>query len=207
MAITGARFRHALAPPPLLRAGGIWVVGAGHQDKRGGDAAFADARTEQPALIRISSGCSRFAVDGGRPTALAAGSVAVLMPGHRYSYGPDPRCREQWVMFEGPLVEAFAAAGVLAADRPVRRPRDRRLGAAWRRMVEAFAAGGPRAGALATAALIEVLHRLAEAPEGEDADDLAERAVALIQADPSAPWSMHGLAARLGVSVHRLRRR
>lgn len=207
MAIIGARFRHALTPSPLLRAGGLWVVRAGHEDKRGSDAGFVDARTEQPALIRISSGCGRFAVDGGPTVAMPAGSVAVLMPGHMYSYGPDPRCREQWVMFEGPLVQAFVMAGVLVPERPVRQPRDGRLGAAWRRMVEAFAVGGPRAGSLATAALIEVLHRLADAPEGSDADDLAERVVTLIQRDPAAAWSMHGLAATLGISVHRLRRR
>jgi transcriptional regulator GlxA family with amidase domain len=113
------------------------------------------------------------------------------------------------VLFEGPLIDAFIAAGVLDPLRPVRRPRDPRIAAAWRRMLRGFADGPAHGPAIATTALLEILHRVARDTGGGDrraGPDLADLATARIHAAPERSWTAHRLATELGVSVHRLRR-
>jgi AraC-like DNA-binding protein len=188
------------APTPLgrVRLAGTLAASAGVRSRRLGG----------HAIVYVVEGGGRYADELGADVAVRAGDLILVAPGVRHSYGP-PRggaWDELYVAFDGPVFDLWRELGVLDPRRPVRRlePVEHWLG-----RLRGFAER-PQ---LATAGDREVhvcrFLLLLTAMLAADREPLtwAQRASALLRADPGGAVPLPEVAARLGMGYESFRKR
>ncbi len=198
----GTRVAFQGAPPtPLgrLELGGAVVGG------RGLPSAPLRVLGSHAVVVCVSGGVYEDAA--GTRAQLAAGDAVVVFPELPHRYGPrrGGRWDEFFVVFDGPVFELLRRVGVLDPRRPVL-PRP---SSEWVQRVAAFV-DRPRAATAAAgcAEVAELAGLLAETGAGvHDRGGWLARARSLLDADLAAPLDLQGVAAELGMSAERFRKR
>jgi AraC-like DNA-binding protein len=161
------------------------------------------------AIVYVIEGGGEYADALGHERVVRAGDMIVVFPslGHRYGPAPGQMWREVYLVFEGAAFEAWEAAGVLDASRPVLHVEPV---ATWRRRLTSVLDASPPmtpAGALVEVCrlqqlLADVLAANDATPHGRDVTWLAQARSAL-ESDTPLPE----VARELHCSYATLRRR
>jgi AraC-like DNA-binding protein len=165
-------------------------------------------RQRDVQLVLVHAGSARIAVDGVARPRLAAGSVALLLPGHteRFAFADDAPTRHAWVQvgLEAPppgLMERLRAL-------PVALPASGALSELVRAAVAASRSPLPTAAPLVAALAAASLWRYVGEGEAGVPGDVVDRARRIIHARLADPGlDLGGLAAAVNVSPAHLVRR
>ena len=164
-------------------------------------------------LVYISHGQGHFTGAGGRRQAVGEGSMLLVFPGIRHSYGPerDTGWDEQWVGFRGPLADRLVEEGFFGPERPVLHPglRDD-LVHDYNELIGIARAERPGYQYELGAIVYRLLSRLASTVERAEqhsrAEELATRARAWMEARVESELEIEDLARELGLSYENFRR-
>jgi AraC family transcriptional regulator of arabinose operon len=153
-------------------------------------------RQDDVQLVLVHSGSARIAIDGGAPATYHAGSVALLLPGHReeFAFADDVATHHSWI--QAHFIEPPDLAGL---------PRALPISAALAALVrEALAAARtplptsrPLVAALAAAALLRYAGEAGSRADRDDAVDRAREYLHAHLADPGLDLSRIARAAHV----------
>ena len=185
-----------MTPGPTLRRLGLFCLGAGEQSNP--PAPGPERALGCYAAVLVRSGEGELLHGPQRTvTPVRAPAVLWLFPGVLHGYRPGRSgWRQAWTLFDGPAAAAYNSFGHLDPDRPVQ-PAHPRIDRAFAKLLQVCRRPG------ADLHAVPVLHQLlgaAGSAEGADTT-LADRLRDLACTAGSVP----GYAARLGVTVSRLR--
>lgn len=185
-----------LTPSPVERELGLFCLGTGERRRTTGHG--PERALGCHAAVLVSAGTGHLLHGPDRVlTPVDAPAVLWLFPGVLHAYRPDPPgWRQSWVLFDGPAATAYAALGHLDPARPVTPVTDRVA------VERAFAKVLDRAD---DALVVPALHELVLTVTRAAPDDADARLVARLRELAGTPDTVAGHAARLGVSVSRLR--
>lgn len=161
------------------------------------------------ALVYVLEGGGEYSDERGQQRDLTAGDLVVVFPslGHRYGPKPGQTWREVYVVFEGPVFDAWAGAGLLDVSTPVLRVEPV---TSWRRRLMSVLDAMPPTSAIGSLVevcrmqqlLADILSANDPVPHGHDSTWLAQ-ARATLEEDAPLP----AVARALHCSYATLRRR
>ncbi|MER7577635.1 AraC family transcriptional regulator [Streptomyces sp. NPDC126514] len=187
---------------PQTRLGRILLAGEVSDADPG---PFNGPRT-QPGwvLSHVIEGSGTYRHDDGREQPIVPGTLTVVAPGVRHTYGtlPGGRWTEQFAVVTGPLFTTLADVGILVGNgpRPLRAP----LPATVFRTV--FGARPAIAGEHQLLALADWLVDAGPTADSAPSSPI-ERACILLTADLGAPVDLRAVAAAVGLPYDTFRRR
>jgi AraC-like DNA-binding protein len=164
-------------------------------------------------LIYISHGVGHFTEAAGRRHRVEEGTLLLVFPGVRHSYGPDKATGwdEQWAGFRGPLADQLVAHGFFSPGRPVLHPglRDD-LVREFNDLIDIARAERPgfqyELGALVYRLLSRLASAALRAEQHSRAEELATLARAWMEARVESGLEVETLARELGLSYENFRR-
>jgi AraC-like DNA-binding protein len=165
------------------------------------------------AAVYLVDGLGFYADENGLSQTVRAGDLIILFPTLAHAYGPRPgkHWTEFYLVFDGPTFELWEANGIFNPARPIHHvePVDH-----WLQRLEAILGASRQPGF--SPPLVELCRlqlTLAEMLSGERWQEAGEepawtaRACALLESDLSRDLNWHQLAADLGMSYDRFRKR
>ncbi|GAA3117030.1 AraC-like DNA-binding protein [Kribbella aluminosa] len=197
-----------LTPGAAHRRLGLFCLGVGEERNPPGPTAERALGCHAAVLLRAGHGALLHG-PSRRITEVRAPAVLWLFPGVLHGYRPTGSGWTQaWVLYDGPAAAAYSALGYLDPERPVL-PLDARSGnrlrveQAFGRLLDLCRQPHPAADVRAVPALHELLIGAGQATPstGPDDSELVER----LRDGACTPTSVPGHAARLGITVPRLR--
>ena len=204
-------------PSAAHRELGLWVNAVGFHRGRVPPGIVADRRLSSFGAVWISEGVGWFESEHCVRQCVGAGTMLWLFPGERHSYATGPGGSatwvEQWVLFGGPLAEAFERNGFLSRQRPVIKiGADPDIRALFTRLEETFIRSGPLAVPMAaalTSQTIVTLHGISSGlwREADGSEPLSAHAIRIIRHEAVRGLDPASLAERLHTGYSTLRRR
>jgi AraC family transcriptional regulator, arabinose operon regulatory protein len=195
---------------------GLWVNGAGYTSSQQPAAKPWRRVLGSYAGVYVSRGHGWFHSEPTGKVDVKPGHLFWLFPTIEHAYSPNlgNTWAEQWVIFDGPVAQAFERHGFMLPANPFVQVGDNpEVAGLFGRLEDAFLRSGPLAVPLAsaiTSQIIVVVHGLANGfftNEGGRGDPVVAEALRIIEQEAASGLDPESLADRLHVGYSTLRRR
>jgi AraC family transcriptional regulator, arabinose operon regulatory protein len=203
-------------PSAAQRELGLWVSGVGYTSNTQPHKGDWKRVLGSYAGVYVSRGTGWFRSDTTGRREVNPGDFFWLFPPIEHAYSPNVgnTWAEQWVIFDGPVAQAFERHGFMLPSQPfVHVGNNPEIVALFARLEDSFLRSGPLAVPLAsaiTSQLIVTVHGLANGfftNEGGRGDPVVAEALRIIEQEAAGGLDPESLASRLHVGYSTLRRR